>query len=176
MLPEDHIVFHVDYVHRVVGVVVFEELQDLELDSCLIVVLLLVFDDFESNMLLCLVVEALHSHAKAAPSKVLHDLVAVRDVVFQHDSVVALRVIVPAVVVFLLRVGLGCCVAVLRVISTTRAIVLLLILGWSLGLNLLDSIAKIVDLWEIEDFILFVICQLPLPKLLKALGRSHGYL
>ena len=43
-------------------------------------------------------------------------------------------------------------------------------------MNLLDSITEIVDLREIEDFVLFVVCQLPLSKLLEALGRCHGYL
>ena len=43
-------------------------------------------------------------------------------------------------------------------------------------MNLLDTVAEIIDLREIENLVLFVVCQLPLPKLFDALGRCHRYL
>ena len=50
----------------------------------------------------------------------------------------------------------------------------MLVLGRTLRLDLLYSIAEVVDLWEVKDFIPFVICQLLLAELFHALGRRHG--
>ena len=60
MLTEDHIVFHVDYVHDVVWVIFLEEIENLELYPGLIGVLFLVLHDFEGDLSLRLVVEAFH--------------------------------------------------------------------------------------------------------------------
>lgn len=58
MLPEDDIVFHVNNVHDIVRVVLFQEVQYLQLYSCLVLVLLLVFDYFQCHYVFCLVVNA----------------------------------------------------------------------------------------------------------------------
>ena len=69
MLPEYHIVLHVDDVHSVVGVILFEVLQDFQLHSCLVIVLLLVLDDLKCHHLLALVVETLDCHTETSFAK-----------------------------------------------------------------------------------------------------------
>ena len=56
MLSEDHVVLHVNDVHRVVWVVFFQILQDFELHASLIIVFLLVLDDLESYFFLVFVI------------------------------------------------------------------------------------------------------------------------
>ena len=56
MLSEDHVVLHVNDVHRVVWVVFFQILQDFELNASLIVVFLLVLDYLESYLFLVFVI------------------------------------------------------------------------------------------------------------------------
>jgi len=90
MLPEYHVVFHVDDVHGVIRIIVLEELQYFELDTRLVVVLLLVLDDLQSYMLLRFVIETLDCDAKGSATEVLDYLVTIRDMVFHHDLVVAL--------------------------------------------------------------------------------------
>jgi hypothetical protein len=46
MLPEYHVVLHVNHVHDIVGVIFLEKIKDLKLDSSLIGVFLLIFNDF----------------------------------------------------------------------------------------------------------------------------------
>ena len=46
MLPEHDIIIQMDHVHDIIGVVLLKELQDLQLDSRLIVILFLVLDHF----------------------------------------------------------------------------------------------------------------------------------
>jgi len=58
VLAEDHIVIDVDHVHYIVSVVVAQVLKDTQFNTCLVVVLLLVLDDLDSDILLLLVVDA----------------------------------------------------------------------------------------------------------------------
>lgn len=103
MLSEDHEVLHVYDVHGIVSIVLFQELEDLELDPRLVVVLLLVLDDLQSYELLPLVVKALDCLAEATlPQKGMH-LITVADVISDHHLIVTLVVIVPIVVVVLVR-------------------------------------------------------------------------
>jgi hypothetical protein len=46
MLAEDHIVLHMDDIHGIISIVLLEELQDFQLNASLVVVLLLVLDNF----------------------------------------------------------------------------------------------------------------------------------
>ena len=57
-----------DHVHYVFGVVFFEELQDFELYTGLVVVLLLVLDHLYGDVDACLVVEALEGCAEGSLS------------------------------------------------------------------------------------------------------------
>ena len=101
MLSENHVVLHVNNVHCIVRIIFLKVLKDFELDSGLIVVLLLVFDDFESYLLLALVIKALDGDAERALAEELLDLVPISDVVPHNDLVVALVIIVAKVVLAL---------------------------------------------------------------------------
>ena len=102
MLPENHVVFHMDNVHGVIRVVVFQVLQNLEFYTCLIVVLLLVLDNFYSDKLLSLVIEALDGHSERPTPQMLHHLVPIGYLVFHYHSIVALCVIISAIRVLLI--------------------------------------------------------------------------
>jgi len=59
VLAEDNVVPHVNHVHYVVGVVLLQEVEYLQLDSRLVGVLLLVLYDLQGYFLLGFVVQAL---------------------------------------------------------------------------------------------------------------------
>ena len=52
MLPEDHIVLHMNNVHNIIWIVLLQEVEDLKLNACLISILLLVLDYLQSYILL----------------------------------------------------------------------------------------------------------------------------
>ena len=101
MLSENHVVLHVNNVHCIVRIIFLKVLKDFELDSGLIVVLLLVFDDFESYLLLALVIKALDGDAERALAEELLDLIPISDVVPHNDLVDALVIIVAEVLLAL---------------------------------------------------------------------------
>ena len=98
MLAEDHIVVQVDHIHDVFGVILLQELQDFQLNSSLVVVLLLVLHDFDADLLLDLVVEAFDCRSERAFPQEALDLVSIANVVVSDYFVVALVVIVAEVV------------------------------------------------------------------------------
>ena len=100
MFAEDYIVFHVNDVHSVFGVVFLQKLEDLQLNACLEIVLLLVFDDLNSDIFLCLVIEALNSYSEGTPAQMFKNFIPVGEVIFHQNSVVPFRVIVSAVRIF----------------------------------------------------------------------------
>ena len=55
-----------DHIHDILWVVLLEELQDLELYTRLVIVLLFVLDNFDGDFEPCLVVEALYGRSKWA--------------------------------------------------------------------------------------------------------------
>ena len=64
VLSKDHKVFHVDDIHGIVWIILFKILQNFEFDTSLIVILLLVLDDFDSHIVLCLVIVTLDRNAE----------------------------------------------------------------------------------------------------------------
>lgn len=88
MFPENHVVLHVDNVHRVFRIVVLQVLQDFQLNARLVVVFLFVLDYLERNFLLSFVVEALDGDSEASLAQERHDFVAVGDVVLDVDAIV----------------------------------------------------------------------------------------
>lgn len=103
MFSENHVILHVNNVHRIVRIIFFEVLQNFELDSGLVVVLLLVFDDFKSDLFLALVIKALDGDAERAFAEELLYLIPISDVVPHDNLVVALVIIVAEVVLALQR-------------------------------------------------------------------------
>lgn len=66
MLAEYHVVIKMDHIHDVFRVILFQELQDLELHSRLVVVLLLILNDLDGDVDFVFVVKALERCAKRA--------------------------------------------------------------------------------------------------------------
>ena len=66
MLSKYHIVFNPDNIIHIVFVMVIQILQNSQLYSSLILKLLLIADDFDGDIFVCLMVKALNGLAKAA--------------------------------------------------------------------------------------------------------------
>ena len=66
VLSKDDEVFHVDDVHRVIGVVLFQKLKDFKFYASLVIILLLIFYDFKRDWFFCLVVEALECDSEGS--------------------------------------------------------------------------------------------------------------
>lgn len=102
MLPKYHVILHVYNVHSIIRIIFFKILQNLKLNSSLIVVLLFVLNDLQSHKLLPFVIEAFQSNAKRALSQELLDLIPKSDMI-SHDNLVIALVIIIAKVVFTLQ-------------------------------------------------------------------------
>ena len=98
MLSKDDIVVQVDHIHDVFGVILLQELQDLQLHPSLVVVLLLVLHDFDADLLLNLVVPAFDRCSERALPQEALDFITIPDVVVSDYFVVAFIVIVAEVV------------------------------------------------------------------------------
>ena len=59
MLSEDHVVVQVNDIHNVFWIIFFEELEDFQLNACLVIVFFLVLDDFNGYIYALFMVEAL---------------------------------------------------------------------------------------------------------------------
>ena len=147
MLAEDHIVVQMDHIHNVFGVILLQELQDFQLNTGLVVVLLLVLHDFDADLLLDLVVEAFDCRSERALSQEALDFVSIANVVVRDYFVVALVVIVAEVVLKL--------AAALHLLSCRSS----------------DEI----DLRVVLDFLLLVVCELVL-EVEQGLLWRHGEL
>ena len=97
VLSEDHEVVYPNDVVLIVLVVDVQVLQRLELDSSLVLELLLVPYDLDGHQVLCLVIQAFDCLAETTLPKELEDFVSVAEVVFKDDLVVALLVVVAIV-------------------------------------------------------------------------------
>ena len=98
MLSEDLIVYYSHYVIIVVSVLFFEELQNFEFDTSLVLKALFVADNFNGHILLRLVIEALDGLAEAASAKHVNNLKSIANVVVHHDLVISTVIIVAKVV------------------------------------------------------------------------------
>ena len=107
-------------------------------------------------------VEALDCDAEGATAQMLDHFVAIGYMILHDDSVIALRIVVPAVRIFVLvrrRVasifGRLSCAELGRGSLTGR---------WLLGLDLLGTLSKVEDLWEVEYLRLLILSQMTMPK------------
>ena len=66
MLSEDVIVVNPDDIVLVMRVIVVQELKNLQLHSSLVLELLFVSDNFDSNQIACLMIKALDSLSKTS--------------------------------------------------------------------------------------------------------------
>ena len=102
MFPEDHIVLNMNDIHNVFNIMLTKILQDLKFNGSLIVVLLLILDNLDSNLPLLLMIKALQCSPKAALAQKLLDLISIANVISHDHLVVTLIVIVSIVILVLL--------------------------------------------------------------------------
>ena len=98
VVPENAVILYLNDVILIFLVLFLEVLEDAKLDTCLMLVSLLIFDNLHGNDFSCFVVQALQSLAKAAPSKEVKHFESVVDVIFEHNVVVSILVVVAIVV------------------------------------------------------------------------------
>jgi hypothetical protein len=68
MFPENQVVRQMDHVDDVVGVILFQKLEDSQFDARLVVVLLFVLDHFQRGLFTSHVVQALQRSSETALS------------------------------------------------------------------------------------------------------------
>lgn len=130
MLSKDDIVLHVNYIHSVIWVIISKVLQYFELNSCLVVVLLFIFNDFKSNHFLSFVIEASYGLSERTLSQKLLDFISVANMIV-HANLVVPFVIVVSIVELVLHRSLGLSLAILTHIKDLGVVddLLELILG-----------------------------------------------
>lgn len=87
-----------DDVHDILRVILLQKLKNFELYTCLVNVLLFIFDYFERNFIARLVVDTLQGGAEAPLAQELKHFVSVTDVVILSVLVVTLIVVITKVV------------------------------------------------------------------------------
>lgn len=97
MLTEYHEVLNANYVILVVFIMHVQVLQCLQFDARLILKLLLISNNFDSHLLLRLVVQALDGLTETALAEEFEDLESVAEVVLQDYLVVAVLVVVAVI-------------------------------------------------------------------------------
>ena len=99
MLSEDNIVFNMNHIHDVLLVVWPQILQDFELYTGLIVIFLLVLNDFDGDLSLIFVVYAPESSTKWSLAQKLHDFISVTNMISHDYLIVTLVVIISVIIV-----------------------------------------------------------------------------
>ena len=97
MVPEDKVVLDLDHALLILGVVLLREEEEFRLNGRLVVVLLLILNEFHSHNLLRLVVETFEDLAESALANLLDNLEPEANLVILRDPVVAVSVIVAVV-------------------------------------------------------------------------------
>ena len=97
MVPEDKVVLYLNHALLVLGVVLLREMEEFGLNGRLVIVLLLILNEFHSHHLLRLVVETFEDLAESALANLLNDLEPEANLVILRDPVVAVSVIVAVV-------------------------------------------------------------------------------
>ncbi len=99
MLSEDDVIAHSNDVVDIVRVVLLQILQDLKLDTGLVVEALLIPDNLECHMRIRLIIKALHSLTKATLAQEINRFKPVRYLI-THDNLVIAAVIIETIVVW----------------------------------------------------------------------------
>jgi len=94
MLPEYYVVVHMDYVHDVIRVILFQEVKNLQLDPSLILVLFLVLHNLHSNLFLRLMIKAFQCCSKGAFAEEFEDFISIAYVIHQSHLVVTFVIII----------------------------------------------------------------------------------
>lgn len=142
MLPEHAVIFYADDVVCVLGVVISQVLQNLQLDLSLVLKSLFVPNNFYSHDFAGLVVHAPKCLPETALAQKVDHFEAISDVVLQDHIIIALVIIKP------------------KVVLVERG-----------ALDLLGVQAQKVNLFVVQDFALLVVSQL-VHKVLQGLRSA----
>ena len=149
MIAEYAVILYLNDVVLIFWVLLLQMLKDSELDTRLVLIALLVFDDLQRNDLACLVVEALKCLPKATFAEEIKNFKPVVDVVLKNNLVVTIFIIVA------------------RIVKLCR----------SFSLNFVRLQAEEVYLFKVEQLSLFKVSQFPcLCVQLERLPHSHRVL
>jgi hypothetical protein len=103
MLSKDAVVFDSDDVVYIIRVVLSQVIEDVKFNSSLVMKSLLVSDDLDGDLFICLVVTAFKGLSKAALAQEIENLIPVDQVILQHNLVVTSVIIVTIIVLKLRR-------------------------------------------------------------------------
>lgn len=103
MLPEHAVVFYPNNIVSVIWVIIFEMEQNLELNSCLMLELLLISNNLNSNYLSRLMINALERLSKRPFTQKVNDLEPIRNMVLQHDIIVSSLIIIAEIILLSFR-------------------------------------------------------------------------
>ena len=98
MLSENHVVVQMDHIHDILRVVLFQKLEDFELNSGLVIVLLLVFDNLDGDINSSLVIETFQSSSKRALPQERLNFKSEPNMVICDDLIIAFFIIIPKIV------------------------------------------------------------------------------
>ena len=97
MLSIDGEVLYPDNIVNIIGIMLLQVIEYIQLDPCLVVKALLVADNLHCNELIGLVVIALQGLSERAFAQEFLDLISVAEVVVKDHLVVAAIIIIPIV-------------------------------------------------------------------------------
>ena len=97
MLPVNGEVLYPDYIVDIIGVMLLQVIENVQLDPSLVVKALLVADNLHCNELIGLVVIALQGLSERTLPEEFLDLISVAEVVIKDHLVVAAIIIIPIV-------------------------------------------------------------------------------
>ena len=137
MRSKYRVIFHMDYIHCVIHIILPQKLENLQFNSCLVIILLFVFYNFQCNLFFFFMVETLDSYSETTLSQKTQNFISVSNMIFKCYSIISFAVVESKVWVFLIATSAGSC-TVLTLLN--RDLI-------HHGLYLFDALSEIVYLW-----------------------------
>lgn len=145
MLSKHRVVFHVNNVHHVLHVIFLQILQNFQLNTSLVVVLLFVFNNFDGYLLFFLVIKSFDRYSETALTQKSNNFISVGNVVLYSNPVVSLAVIEAEVRILFIAAPPG-----LRTHCLD-------FFGVHIRLNFFHSLSKVIDVRVIQNLSSFVL-------------------
>ena len=94
MLSKDTVVFYSDDIVLIISVMMVKVLKDFQFYACLILELLLISYDFDSNLFFCFVIKAFDCLTKGSLAKELKNLVSKTKMILKDHLIISLVIII----------------------------------------------------------------------------------
>ena len=137
MRSKHRVIFHMDYIHCVINIILPQKLENLQFNSCLVIILLFVFYNFQCNLFFLFMVETLDSYSETTLPQKTQNFISESNMIFECYSIVPFAVVESKVWVFLIATSAGSC-TVLTLLN--RDLI-------HHRLYLFDALSEIVYLW-----------------------------